>query len=121
MFRVDLGTSGTTALNSLYIVDHNSEYKDVFELELFHGEDHDWQQALLSGLPPERIFTISLVCDQDPDSRHILFDQVAYQDLFAEPEGFAEPERSNQSNDLPKPLSSADKQRFESLGLDWSF
>ncbi|MGY3689234.1 hypothetical protein ACXAAV_21350 [Vibrio coralliilyticus] len=120
LFRVDVGTSGITALNSLYIVDHNSEYKDVFELELFHGEDHDWQQALLSGLPPEGIFTISLVCDQDQDSRHILFDQVVYQDLFAEPEGFKEPEPAKHVNEQPKMASNEEKQRFESLMLDWS-
>nr|WP_257713462.1 hypothetical protein [Vibrio neptunius] len=121
MFRVDVGTSGTTALNTLYIVDHNSDYKDAFELELFHGPDHDWQQALLSGLPREGVFTISLVCDQDPDSRHILFDQVAYQDLFAQPRGFAEPELSPTPDQMPKPLSREDKQRFESLIMDWSF
>lgn len=29
LFRVDVGTSGITALNSLYVIDHNSDYKDV--------------------------------------------------------------------------------------------
>ncbi|MGR2890564.1 hypothetical protein ABMX90_06805 [Vibrio vulnificus] len=120
LFRVDVGTSGITALNSLYVVDHNSDYKDVFDLEFYEGEDHDWQQALLSGLPLDGVFTMSLVHDQDPDSRHILFDRVAYNDLFVEPESAAGIPPEPQPNDKPKGLTTEEKQRFESLMLDWS-
>ncbi len=120
LFRVDVGTSGITALNSLYVVDHNSDYKDVFDLEFYEGEDHDWQQALLSGLPSDGVFTMSLVHDQDPDSRHILFDRVAYNDLFVEPESATEHPLEVQPNDKPKGLTTEEKQRFESLVLDWS-
>ncbi|EPN3982263.1 hypothetical protein CGH71_21265 [Vibrio parahaemolyticus] len=120
LFRVDVGTSGITALNSLYVIDHNSDYKDVFDLEFYEGEDHDWQQALLSGLPSEGVFTMSLVHDQDPDSRHILFDRVAYNDLFVEPESATEHPLEAQPNDKPKGLTTEEKQRFESLVLDWS-
>ncbi|HCE2679555.1 TPA: hypothetical protein NGU92_000997 [Vibrio parahaemolyticus] len=120
LFRVDVGTSGITALNSLYVVDHNSDYKDVFDLEFYEGEDHDWQQALLSGLPSDGVFTMSLVHDQDPDSRHILFDRVAYNDLFVEPESATEHPLEAQPNDKPKGLTTEEKQRFESLVLDWS-
>ena len=120
LFRVDVGTSGTTALNSLYVIDHNSDYKDVFDLEFYEGEDHDWQQALLSGLPSDGVFTMSLVHDQDPDSRHILFDRVAYNDLFVEPESATEPPPKAQLNDKPKGMTTEEKQRFESLVLDWS-
>ncbi|WP_260260647.1 hypothetical protein [Vibrio intestinalis] len=120
LFRVDVGTSGITALNSLYVIDHNSDYKDVFDLEFYEGEDHDWQQALLSGLPSDGVFTMSLVHDQDPDSRHILFEQVAYNDLFVEPEVSTEPTPKSQPNDKPKGMTAAEKQRFESLVLDWS-
>ncbi len=120
LFRVDVGTSGITALNSLYVIDHNSDYKDVFDLEFYEGEDHDWQQALLSGLPSDGVFTMSLVHDQDPDSRHILFDQVAYHDLFVEPESATEHPPETQPNDKPKGLTTEEKQRFESLMLDWS-
>ncbi|EHR4995223.1 hypothetical protein ACOIXD_003469 [Vibrio parahaemolyticus] len=120
LFRVDVGTSGITALNSLYVVDHNSDYKDVFDLEFYEGEDHDWQQALLSGLPSDGVFTMSLVHDQDPDSRHILFDRVAYNDLFVEPESATEHLLEVQPNDKPKGLTTEEKQRFESLVLDWS-
>ncbi|AIW13540.1 hypothetical protein VITU102760_25225 [Vibrio tubiashii] len=120
LFRVDVGTSGITALNSLYVIDHNSDYKDVFDLEFYEGEDHDWQQALLSGLPSDGVFTMSLVHDQDPDSRHILFDRVAYNDLFAEPENATEPPPKAQLNDKPKGMTTEEKQRFESLMLDWS-
>ncbi|TOO25048.1 hypothetical protein [Vibrio parahaemolyticus] len=120
LFRVDVGTSGITALNSLYVIDHNSDYKDVFDLEFYEGEDHDWQQALLSGLPSEGVFTMSLVHDQDSDSRHILFDRVAYNDLFVEPESATEPPPKAQLNDKPKGMTTEEKQRFESLVLDWS-
>ncbi|EJE8156641.1 hypothetical protein M5103_004393 [Vibrio alginolyticus] len=120
LFRVDVGTSGITALNSLYVIDHNSDYKDVFDLEFYEGEDHDWQQALLSGLPLDGVFTMSLVHDQDPDSRHILFDRVAYNDLFVEPESATEPPPKAQLNDKPKGMTTEEKQRFESLMLDWS-
>ncbi|EPJ2749135.1 hypothetical protein [Vibrio parahaemolyticus] len=120
LFRVDVGTSGITALNSLYVIDHNSDYKDVFDLEFYEGEDHDWQQALLSGLPSEGFFTMSLVHDQDSDSRHILFDRVAYNDLFVEPESATEPPPKAQLNDKPKGMTTEEKQRFESLVLDWS-
>ncbi|EHH1028257.1 hypothetical protein BT047_RS19750 [Vibrio parahaemolyticus] len=120
LFRVDVGTSGITALNSLYVIDHNSDYKDVFDLEFYEGEDHDWQQALLSGLPSDGVFTMSLVHDQDPDSRHILFDRVAYNDLFVEPESATEHPLEAQPNDKPKGLTTEEKQRFESLVLDWS-
>ncbi|EHH3081809.1 hypothetical protein MOV00_003279 [Vibrio vulnificus] len=120
LFRVDVGTSGITALNSLYVVDHNSDYKDVFDLEFYEGDDHDWQQALLSGLPSDGVFTMSLVHDQDPDSRHILFDRVAYNDLFVEPESAAGIPPEPQPNDKPKGLTTEEKQRFESLMLDWS-
>ncbi|MGF1727911.1 hypothetical protein [Photobacterium nomapromontoriensis] len=120
LFRIDVGTSGLTALNTLYIIDHNSDYRDIFDLAFYQGDDHDWQQAYLSGLPPEGVFTISLVCDQDPDSRHVLFNQVAYQDLFAEPDEFEEAEPAKQSNESPKGVSNDDKQRYESLMLDWS-
>lgn len=120
LFRVDVGTSGITALNSLYVIDHNSDYKDVFDLEFYEGEDHDWQQALLSGLPSGGVFTMSLVHDQDPDSRHILFDRVAYNDLFVEPESATEHPLEAQPNDKPKGLTTEEKQRFESLVLDWS-
>ncbi|EJC6797260.1 hypothetical protein RGL59_003056 [Vibrio parahaemolyticus] len=120
LFRADVGTSGITALNSLYVIDHNSDYKDVFDLEFYEGEDHDWQQALLSGLPSEGVFTMSLVHDQDPDSRHILFDRVAYNDLFVEPESATEHPLEAQPNDKPKGLTTEEKQRFESLMLDWS-
>ncbi|HHF3065861.1 hypothetical protein [Vibrio diabolicus] len=120
LFRVDVGTSGITALNSLYVVDHNSDYKDVFDLEFYEGEDHDWQQALLSGLPSDGVFTMSLVHDQDPDSRHILFDRVAYNDLFVEPESATETPTKAQLNDKPKGMTTEEKQRFESLVLDWS-
>ncbi|WP_025572259.1 hypothetical protein [Vibrio parahaemolyticus] len=120
LFRVDVGTSGITALNSLYVIDHNSDYKDVFDLEFYEGEDHDWQQALLSGLPLDGVFTMSLVHDQDPDSRHILFDRVAYNDLFVEPESATEHPPETQPNDKPKGLTTEEKQRFESLMLDWS-
>ncbi|ELB2122247.1 hypothetical protein HJ118_07260 [Vibrio parahaemolyticus] len=120
LFRVDVGTSGITALNSLYVIDHNSDYKDVFDLEFYEGEDHDWQQALLSGLPSDGVFTMSLVHDQDPDSRHILFDRVAYNDLFVEPESATEHPLEVQPNDKPKGLTTEEKQRFESLVLDWS-
>ncbi|HAS6296364.1 TPA: hypothetical protein RQL07_000002 [Vibrio vulnificus] len=120
LFRVDVGTSGITALNSLYVVDHNSDYKDVFDLEFYEGDDHDWQQALLSGLPSDGVFTMSLVHDQDPDSRHILFDRVAYNDLFVEPESATEHPLEVQPNDKPKGLTTEEKQRFESLVLDWS-
>ncbi|UTZ44259.1 hypothetical protein [Vibrio campbellii] len=120
LFRVDVGTSGITALNSLYVIDHNSDYKDVFDLEFYEGEDHDWQQALLSGLPSDGVFTMSLVHDQDPDSRHILFDRVAYNDLFVEPESASETPPEPQPNDKPKGLTTEEKQRFESLVLDWS-
>ncbi|HFQ5289965.1 TPA: hypothetical protein ACGUPN_003934 [Vibrio vulnificus] len=120
LFRVDVGTSGITALNSLYVIDHNSDYKDVFDLEFYEGEDHDWQQALLSGLPSDGVFTMSLVHDQDPDSRHILFDRVAYNDLFVEPESATEHPLEVQPNDKPKGLTTEEKQRFESLMLDWS-
>ncbi|HCE2906492.1 TPA: hypothetical protein NGT82_003211 [Vibrio parahaemolyticus] len=120
LFRVDVGTSGITALNSLYVVDHNSDYKDVFDLEFYEGEDHDWQQALLSGLPSDGVFTMSLVHDQDPDSRHILFDRVAYNDLFVEPESATEHPLEVQPNDKPKGMTTEEKQRFESLVLDWS-
>ncbi|EJG1882882.1 hypothetical protein BS049_RS08830 [Vibrio parahaemolyticus] len=120
LFRVDVGTSGITALNSLYVVDHNSDYKDVFDLEFYEGEDHDWQQVLLSGLPSDGVFTMSLVHDQDPDSRHILFDRVAYNDLFVEPESATEHLLEVQPNDKPKGLTTEEKQRFESLVLDWS-
>ncbi|HHE0556519.1 TPA: hypothetical protein ACN361_003205 [Vibrio parahaemolyticus] len=119
LFRVDVGTSGITALNSLYVIDHNSDYKDVFDLEFYEGEDHDWQQALLSGLPSDGVFTMSLVHDQDPDSRHILFDRVAYNDLFVEPESATEPPPKAQLNDKPKGMTT-EQQRFESLVLDWS-
>ncbi|EJE8558479.1 hypothetical protein M5245_004089 [Vibrio vulnificus] len=120
LFRVDVGTSGITALNSLYVVDHNSDYKDVFDLEFYEGEDHDWQQALLSGLPSDGVFTMSLVHDQDPDSRHILFDRVAYNDLLVEPESATEIPPEAQPNDKSKGLTTEEKQRFESLVLDWS-
>ncbi|MGI3094262.1 hypothetical protein ACRTEP_22785 [Vibrio diabolicus] len=120
LFRVDVGTSGITALNSLYVIDHNSDYKDVFDLEFYEGEDHDWQQALLSGLPSDGVFTMSLVHDQDPDSRHILFDRVAYNDLFVEPESATETPTKAQLNDKPKGMTTEEKQRFESLVLDWS-
>ncbi|EMF7364141.1 hypothetical protein V4F52_001905 [Vibrio vulnificus] len=120
LFRVDVGTSGITALNSLYVIDHNSDYKDVFDLEFYEGDDHDWQQALLSGLPLDGVFTMSLVHDQDPDSRHILFDRVAYNDLFVEPESATEHPPEVQPNDKPKGLTTEEKQRFESLMLDWS-
>ncbi|HHY0436268.1 TPA: hypothetical protein ACX3GA_003263 [Vibrio parahaemolyticus] len=120
LFRVDVGTSGITALNSLYVIDHNSDYKDVFDLEFYEGEDHDWQQALLSGLPSDGVFTMSLVHDQDPDSRHVLFDRVAYNDLFVEPESATEHPLEAQPNDKPKGLTTEEKQRFESLVLDWS-
>ncbi|HHP0481472.1 TPA: hypothetical protein ACRZ2J_003252 [Vibrio campbellii] len=120
LFRVDVGTSGITALNSLYVIDHNSDYKDVFDLEFYEGEDHDWQQALLSGLPLDGVFTMSLVHDQDSDSRHILFDRVAYNDLFVEPESATEPPPKAQLNDKPKGMTTEEKQRFESLMLDWS-
>ncbi|EPM7937701.1 hypothetical protein ACTQ72_000002 [Vibrio alginolyticus] len=120
LFRVDVGTSGITALNSLYVIDHNSDYKDVFDLEFYEGENHDWQQALLSGLPLDGVFTMSLVHDQDPDSRHILFDRVAYNDLFVEPESATEPPPKAQLNDKPKGMTTEEKQRFESLMLDWS-
>ncbi|HBC3367679.1 TPA: hypothetical protein KDX64_001034 [Vibrio vulnificus] len=120
LFRVDVGTSGITALNSLYVIDHNSDYKDVFDLEFYEGEDHDWQQALLSGLPLDGVFTMSLVHDQDPDSRHILFDRVAYNDLLVEPESATEHPLEAQPNDKPKGLTTEEKQRFESLVLDWS-
>ncbi|EJG0104596.1 hypothetical protein C4D04_RS21545 [Vibrio parahaemolyticus] len=120
LFRVDVGTSGITALNSLYVIDHNSDYKDVFDLEFYEGEDHDWQQALLSGLPSEGVFTMSLVHDQDPDSRHILFDRVAYNDLFVEHESATETPPKAQLNDKPKGMTTEEKQRFESLVLDWS-
>ncbi|EHC9829188.1 hypothetical protein MZJ28_000871 [Vibrio parahaemolyticus] len=120
LFRVDVGTSGITALNSLYVIDHNSDYKDVFDLEFYEGEDHDWQQALLSGLPLDGVFTMSLVHDQDPDSRHILFDRVAYNHLFVEPESATEPPPKAQLNDKPKGMTTEEKQRFESLMLDWS-
>ncbi|HFQ4907120.1 TPA: hypothetical protein ACGU4V_004280 [Vibrio vulnificus] len=120
LFRVDVGTSGITALNSLYVVDHNSDYKDVFDLEFYEGEDHDWQQALLSGLPSDGVFTMSLVHDQDPDSRHILFDRVSYNDLLVEPESATEHPLEVQPNDKPKGLTTEEKQRFESLVLDWS-
>ncbi len=120
LFRVDVGTSGITALNSLYVIDHNSDYKDVFDLEFYEGEDHDWQQALLSGLPSDGVFTMSLVHDQDPDSRHILFDRVAYNDLLVEPESATERSPEAQPNDKPKGLTTEEKQRFESLVLDWS-
>ncbi|CAH1606040.1 conserved hypothetical protein [Vibrio jasicida] len=120
LFRVDVGTSGITALNSLYVIDHNSDYKDVFDLEFYEGEDHDWQQALLSGLPLDGVFTMSLVHDQDPDSRHILFDRVAYNDLFVEPESATEPPPKAQLNDKLKGMTTEEKQRFESLMLDWS-
>ncbi|CAE6959324.1 hypothetical protein ACOMICROBIO_NCLOACGD_04919 [Vibrio sp. B1ASS3] len=120
LFRVDVGTSGITALNSLYVIDHNSDYKDVFDLEFYEGEDHDWQQALLSGLPLDGVFTMSLVHDQDSDSRHILFDRVAYNDLFVEPESATEPPPKAQLNDKPKGMTTEEKQRFESLVLDWS-
>ncbi|EPI4816820.1 hypothetical protein ACS6BV_000517 [Vibrio alginolyticus] len=120
LFRVDVGTSGITALNSLYVIDHNSDYKDVFDLEFYEGEDHDWQQALLSGLPLDGVFTMSLVHDQDPDSRHILFDRVAYNGLFVEPESATEPPPKAQLNDKPKGMTTEEKQRFESLMLDWS-
>ncbi|EGQ8166850.1 hypothetical protein FDE04_14515 [Vibrio parahaemolyticus] len=120
LFRVDVGTSGITALNSLYVIDHNSDYKDVFDLEFYEGEDHDWQQALLSGLPSDGVFTMSLVHDQDPDSRHILFDRVAYNDLFVEPESATEPPPKAQLNDKPKGMTTEQQQRFESLVLDWS-
>ncbi|MGI9949332.1 hypothetical protein [Vibrio hyugaensis] len=120
LFRVDVGTSGITALNSLYVIDHNSDYKDVFDLEFYEGEDHDWQQALLSGLPSDGVFTMSLVHDQDPDSRHILFDRVAYNDLFVEPESTTETPPKAQPNGKPKGMTTEEKQRFESLVLDWS-
>ncbi|MDS1993496.1 hypothetical protein [Vibrio parahaemolyticus] len=120
LFRVDVGTSGITALNSLYVVDHNSDYKDVFDLEFYEGEDHDWQQALLSGLPSDGVFTMSLVHDQDPDSRHILFDRVAYNNLFVEPESTIDTPPKAQPNDKPKGMTTEEKQRFESLMLDWS-
>lgn len=120
LFRVDVGTSGITALNSLYVIDHNSDYKDVFDLEFYEGEDHDWQQALLSGLPSDGVFTMSLVHDQDPDSRHVLFDRVAYNDLFVEPESATERSPEAQPNDKPKDMTAAEKQLFESLVLDWS-
>ncbi|UFN71408.1 hypothetical protein LN249_21485 [Vibrio alginolyticus] len=120
LFRVDVGTSGITALNSLYVIDHNSDYKDVFDLEFYEGEDHDWQQALLSGLPSDGVFTMSLVHDQDPDSRHVLFDRVAYNDLFVEPDSATERLPEAQPNDKPKDMTAAEKQRFESLVLDWS-
>ncbi|KGR33596.1 hypothetical protein OA39_04132 [Vibrio campbellii] len=120
LFRVDVGTSGITALNSLYVIDHNSDYKDVFDLEFYEGEDHDWQQALLSGLPLDGVFTMSLVHDQDSDSRHILFDRVAYNDLFVEPESATEPPPKAQLNNKPKGMTTEEKQRFESLVLDWS-
>ncbi|WP_261886051.1 hypothetical protein [Vibrio pomeroyi] len=120
LFRVDIGTSGITALNSLYVIDHNSDYKDVFDLEFYEGEDHDWQQALLSGLPSDGIFTMSLVHDQDPDSRHVLYDQVTYNDLFVEPESATEYPPEAQPNDKPKSMTADEKQRFESLVLDWS-
>ncbi|HGS5726966.1 hypothetical protein [Vibrio parahaemolyticus] len=120
LFRVDVGTSGITALNSLYVIDHNSDYKDVFDLEFYEGEDHDWQQALLSGLPLDGVFTMSLVHDQDPDSRHILFDRVAYNDLFVEPESATETPPKALPNDKPKGMTTGEKQRFESLVLDWS-
>ncbi|MCC4224815.1 hypothetical protein LL295_14940 [Vibrio campbellii] len=120
LFRVDVGTSGITALNSLYVIDHNSDYKDVFDLEFYEGEDHDWQHALLSGLPLDGVFTMSLVHDQDSDSRHILFDRVAYNDLFVEPESATEPPPKAQLNNKPKGMTTEEKQRFESLVLDWS-
>ncbi|WP_104041907.1 hypothetical protein [Vibrio hyugaensis] len=120
LFRVDVGTSGITALNLLYVIDHNSDYKDVFDLEFYEGEDHDWQQALLSGLPSDGVFTMSLVHDQDPDSRHILFARVAYNDLFVEPESATETPPKAQLNDKPKGMTTEEKQRFESLVLDWS-
>ncbi|HHF2917187.1 hypothetical protein D8S93_15290 [Vibrio sp. VGrn 2] len=120
LFRVDVGTSGITALNSLYVIDHNSDYKDVFDLEFYEGEDHDWQQALLSGLPSDGVFTMSLVHDQDPDSRHVLFDRVAYNDLFVEPDSATERSPEAHPNDKPKGMTAAEKQRFESLVLDWS-
>ncbi|MFW1146423.1 hypothetical protein ACEV8H_21405, partial [Vibrio parahaemolyticus] len=120
LFRVDVGTSGITALNSLYVIDHNSDYRDVFDLEFYEGEDHDWQQALLSGLPSDGVFTMSLVHDQDPDSRHILFDRVAYNDLFVEPESATETPPKALPNDKPKGMTTGEKQRFESLVLDWS-
>ncbi|WP_041052760.1 hypothetical protein [Vibrio owensii] len=120
LFRVDVGTSGITALNSLYVIDHNSDYKDVFDLEFYEGGDHDWQQALLSGLPLDGVFTMSLVHDQDPDSRHILFDRVAYNDLFVEPESATETPPKALPNDKPKGMTTEEKQRFESLVLDWS-
>lgn len=78
------------------------------------------QQALLSGLPSDGVFTMSLVHDQDPDSRHILFDRVAYNDLFVEPESATEHPLEVQPNDKPKGLTTEEKQRFESLVLDWS-
>lgn len=117
---MDAGTSGITALNSLYVIDHNSDYKDVFDLEFYEGEDHEWQQALLSGLPLDGVFTMSLVHDQDSDSRHILFDRVAYNDLFVEPESATEPPPKAQLNDKPKGMTTEEKQCFESLVLYWS-
>ncbi|WP_394134629.1 hypothetical protein [Aliivibrio fischeri] len=63
---------------------------------------------------------MTLVHAQEPESRHILFDQVAYNDLFVEPESAAEIPPEAQPNDKPKGLTTEEKQRFESLMLDWS-
>ncbi|MDN3610252.1 hypothetical protein ACODM8_14015 [Vibrio ostreicida] len=119
LFRVDVGTSGMTATNTLYVIDHNKNANEVYELEHFQGKQHDWQQVLLTDLSPQGVFTFSLVCDDDPDSRHVLFDQVPYQDLFIPPESAQALEKAQPRVTRDAGFTSEEQARFESLVMDW--
>ena len=119
-FKLDVGTSKLTARNTLYIIDSNSDYSEAFELEHVSGIEHDWQQTLISGLPADGKFTFSLVNDLDPDSRQVIFSQVTYQQLFANPEFEETPEPVALEESYVKAIPEKEYQNFQTIFTDWA-